>query len=213
MTRIMKRMILGLWLLMFGSLLLSSCTQNDDNTIALIGTEYYIDDILSVIPDSLQTRFFTAFGSIPEGPVPPNIEGSYVVARKERVGSNVANWNLNAVENNMWLRFSNQHNGIAKMEVKEVAETVTMDTVFICGNGNAFTVYCIENTSLDLDTCYIKVKQGVVMKGLVTGEGLSNFRYANIIMDVQTDAPGAFQVPGTYYIYKDGDGLAANEEW
>ncbi len=76
MTTIMKRIILGLWLLMFGSLLLSSCTKNDDNTIALIGTEYYIDDILSVIPDSLQTRFCAAFGNIPEGPVPPKIEGS-----------------------------------------------------------------------------------------------------------------------------------------
>ena len=203
---------LGLGLLLAGGLALNSCTKNDDNTIVLIGTEYYIDDILTVIPDSLQTQFMNAFGSIPEGPVPPKIEGSYVVARKERVGSNLPDWPLTVVENNMWLRFSGQHNGIVKMEMNEVSETVT-DTVFVCGHDNAFAVYYIENTSLDLDTCYLKVKRGIVMKGLVTEEGLSNFRYANIIMDVETDSPAAFQTPGTYYIYKDGDGLAANEEW
>ena len=197
---------------MFGSLMLSSCTKNDDNTIALIGTEYYIDDILSVIPDSLQTRFLTAFGSIPDGPVPPKIEGSYVMAPKERVGSNVANWPLNVVENNTWLRFSGQHNGIVKMEMNEVSETVT-DTVFVCGQEDAFAVYFIEKLDLDLDTCYLKVKRGTVMKGKVTEQGLSDFRYANIIMEVETDSPSAFQVPGTYYIYKDGDGLAKNEEW
>jgi hypothetical protein len=106
---------------MLGSLALSSCTKNDDNTIALIGTEYYIDDILSVIPSSVQTRFFADFGSIPEGPVPPKVEGSYVMSPKQRVSSNVdvIDWPLNVVENNTWLRFSNQHNGIVKMDLNE----------------------------------------------------------------------------------------------
>jgi hypothetical protein len=212
MTTIMKRIILGLWLLVFGSVLLSSCTKNDDNTIALIGTEYYIDDLLSVIPDSLQTRFFAAFGSIPEGPVPPKIEGSYVMSPKERLGSNLPNWPLSFIENNMWLRFSKQHNGIAKMEVNEVNETVT-DTVFVCGHDNAFTVYCINQTAVDLDTAYFKMKTGTIMKGNVTEEGLDDFRYATIIMDVETNSPNSFNTPGTYFIYKDSDGLAKNEEW
>ena len=71
-----------------------SCTKNDDNTIALIGTEDYIDDILSLIPDSLQTRFLAEFGSIPEGFTPPKIEGSYVMDPKLRVSSNVDGWPL-----------------------------------------------------------------------------------------------------------------------
>ena len=58
-----KQIILSLGLLVAGGMMLSSCTKNDENTIALIGTESYIDDILSVIPDSLQTRFFAEFGS------------------------------------------------------------------------------------------------------------------------------------------------------
>ena len=66
-----NRIILGLWLLLAGGIAMTSCTKNDTSTIVLIGTEYYIDDILSVIPDTLQSKFFAAFGSIPEGPVPP----------------------------------------------------------------------------------------------------------------------------------------------
>ena len=207
-------------LLMLGGLALSSCSKNDDNTIALIGTEYYIDDILSVIPSSVQTRFFADFGSIPEGPVPPKVEGSYVMSPKQRVSSNVAvvDWPINVVENNTWLRFSNQHNGIVKMDLNEATETKT-DTVFVCGNGNAFTVYFIENKEYEMgmggQTYHARVKRGIVMKGQVTSEGLSDFRYATVIMETEDDSNGIFTQypPGSYFIYKDGDGVARNEEW
>lgn len=213
-----KQIILSLWLLVAGGLMLSSCTKNDDNTIVLIGTEYYIDDILSVIPDSLQTRFFAEFGSIPEGPVPPKIEGSYVMNPKQRVSSNVAGWPLQTVEPNMYLRFTRQHNGIAEMDLNEATETKT-DTVFVCGNGSAFAVYFIENKAYEMEidgyTYHVSVKRGIVMKGKVTDAGLSDFRYATILMKSEDDSHGLIsQYPnGSYFIYKDGDGLAKNEDW
>ena len=52
-----KRIILGFGLLLVGSLMLSSCTKNDDNTIVLIGREtpkYGIQDIISVIPEKIK---------------------------------------------------------------------------------------------------------------------------------------------------------------
>lgn len=213
-----KKIILGLWLLLAGGLFLTSCTKNDSDTIVLIGTEYYIDDILTVIPDSLQTRFFAEFGSIPEGPVPPKIEGSYVMAPKQRVSSNVAGWPLQSVEPNMYLRFSNQHNGIVKMDLNEATETQT-DTVFVCGNGNAFAVYFIENKAYDVElnnhVYHAKVKRGIVMKGQMSEEGLRDFRYATVIMKSEDDSNGIItQYPnGSYFIYKDGDGISKNEEW
>ena len=201
-----------LGLLMLGSLALSSCTKNDDNTIALIGTEYYIDDILSVIPDSLETQFFAEFDSIPEGPVPPMIEGSYVVSPKQCV------WPVNIVENNMWLRFSKQNNGIVTMDLNEAFETVT-DTVFVCGNSDAFAVYFIEDIQYEIplngQTYHARMKRGIVMKGTVTVDGLSDFRYATIIMESENDSNGQIEPNdiGSYFIYKDGDGVARNEEW
>ena len=207
-------------LLMVVGVAISSCTKNDDTTIALIGTEYYIDDILSVIPSSVQTQFLADFGSIPKGPVPPKVEGSYVMSPKQRVNSSLGagNWPLNIIENNTWLRFTNQHNGIVKMDLNDAVETVT-DTVFVCGNGNAFAVYFIENKAFEMEidgqTIHARVKQGVVMKGQVVEEGLSDFRYATIIMESEDDSNGLIGLydSGTYFIYKDGDGIAKNEEW
>lgn len=215
-----RKIIFVLGLLMICGLALTCCTKNGENTIVLIGTEYYIDDILSVIPDSLQTSFSADFGSIPEGPVPPKIEGSYVVNPKQRVSSNLTEyeWPLQTVEPNMYMRFANQHNGIVKMDLNEATETVT-DTVFVCGNGSAFAVYFIENKSYEIElggqTYHAKVKRGIVMKGQVIEDGLKDFRYATIIMNSEDDSNGLIaQYPqGSYFIYKDGDGLAKREVW
>ena len=213
-----KKIIFGLWLLLAGGLVLTSCTKNDESTIVLIGTEYYIDDIVSVIPDSLQSKFFAAFGSIPEGPVPPKVEGSFVMSPKQRVASNVESWPMQTVEPNVYMRFSGQHNGIVAMDLNEATETFT-DTVFVCGSGNAFAVYFIENKAYEMEidghTYHVSVKRGIVMKGKVTDAGLSDFRYATILMKSEDDSHGLIsQYPnGSYFIYKDGDGLAKNEDW
>jgi hypothetical protein len=214
----MNRIILSLWLFLAGGVALTSCTKNDATTISLIGTEYYIDDILSVIPDSLEARFLSDFGSIPDGPVPPKIEGSYMMNPKQRVSSNVAEWPLQAVEPNVYLRFSKQHNGIVTMDLNEATETKT-DTVFVCGNSNAFTVYFIENKAYDVQvdnhTYHVRMKRGIIMKGAVSDRGLSNFRYATIIMETEDDSGGLIgqYENGSYFIYKDGDGTAENQEW
>ena len=140
------------------------------------------------------------------------------MAPKQRVSSNVAGWPLQSVEPNMYLRFSNQHNGIVKMDLNEATETQT-DTVFVCGNGNAFAVYFIENKAYDVElnnhVYHAKVKRGIVMKGQMSEEGLRDFRYATVIMKSEDDSNGIItQYPnGSYFIYKDGDGISKNEEW
>lgn len=214
-----KKTILALWLVMAGCLAFSACMKNEGKTIVLIGTEYYIDDILSVIPDSLQVGFRASFGDIPEGPIPDSINGSYVMSPKQRVHSNLNNniWPTSVVEPNVYLSFSGQHNGIVAMDLTEETENVT-DTVFVMGNGNAFTVYFIEDKTYDFpfdnNTYHVSVKRGVIMKGKVTDRGLADFQYASIILDAKDDSQGVLEQygPGTYFIYKDGDGLAKRIE-
>ena len=213
-----NRVILGLWLLMAGGMVLTSCTKNDESTIVLIGTEYYIDDILSVIPDSVQTRFLSEFGTIPEGPVPPKIEGSFVMNPKQRVSSNVDGWPLQAIEPNVYMRFTGQHNGIVAMDLNEATETMT-DTVFVCGSGQNFAVYFIENKAYEMEvnghTYHSRMKRGVVMKGEMVEAGLKNFRFAAIVMETEDDSGGLIGQydNGSYFIYKDGDGTAESQEW
>lgn len=205
-----KLAIWALGLVAAGSLMMASCTKNDDNTIVVIGTEYYIDDILSAVPDSLQTQFFADFGSVPTGAIPPKIEGSYVMDPKQRVSSNLDGWPANTIEPNVYLRFAKQHNGIVNMDLNETTETVT-DTVFICGNGNNFAVYFVEDKDYEIGW----MKRGVIMKGKMTADGLADFRYATIVMETEDHSGGQFGLypVGSYFIYKDGNGLAENLDW
>lgn len=206
----MKRNRAYFWLFLAAGLMLASCTKNDDSTIALIGTEYYIKDILSVIPDSLQTKFFANFGSIPEGPVPPKIGGSYRMNPKRRVANN-AGLPVPADEPPMFLRFSSQHNGVVAIDLNDPTETFT-DTVFIQGNGQDFAVYFIEDKVIENFSVPVKMKRGVIMKGRVTDAGLADFCYATIVLGKE-DELNQLANPGSYYIYKDGDGNAERFDW
>ena len=213
-----KRNIRSLFFILVGALLLSSCTKNDDNTIVLIGEEFYIDDILTVIPDTLKPAFDAVFGDIPQGAVPPKIEGSCVVDTKERVYSNVSTWPLSVLEPNVYLRFSWQHNGVAQMDLNEATEQYT-DTVFVMGNHHDFTVYYVENKAYKVPfnghNYHVKVKRGIIMTGTVGVTGYGNFKIASVIMEADDDSNGILSqyAPGSFFIYKDGDGVAEYLDW
>lgn len=209
--------LMGLALVLFG-MMFASCTKNDETTIVLIGEELYIDDILTVIPDTLKPAFDAVFGTIPEGPVPPKIEGSYVVDPKQRVSTNVDIWPLTVVEPNVYLKFSEQHNGVVTMDLNEATEQMT-DTVFVMGHNNDFTIYFVEDKAYDVpfgeQSFHVRVKRGIIMKGTVASNGLSDFKIASIIMEAEDDSHGVIgqYAPGSFFVYRDGNGLAENFEW
>lgn len=193
------------------------CTKNDLSTIVPVGTESYIDDILTVIPDSLRADFFRDFGELNEGAIPDSIEGSFVVAPKERYKSNSPQWPTTVTEPNMYMRFSRQHNGVVVVRLGEGTSQVT-DTAFVMGNGDLFTAYYIEDKTYDVNfdahTYVVRTKRGVIMKGQMTEEGIRDFYFANIIMEMSDNSNGVLtlQEPGSYFIYKDGDDIARRED-
>ncbi|MCR5659624.1 MAG: hypothetical protein K6G25_09930 [Bacteroidales bacterium] len=209
---------LGALALVLVGMMFASCTKNDDNTIVLIGEELYIDDILTVIPDTLKPAFNSFFGAIPDGPVPPDIEGSYVVDPKQRISTNVSDWPLTVVEPNVYLKFTDQNNGVVTMDLNEATEQMT-DTVFVRGAGKDFSVYFVENKSYDLpflgQTYRVRVKRGIIMKGTVVSNGLANFAIASIIMEAEDNSQGLLDqyAPGSFFVYRDGDSMAENFEW
>lgn len=223
-----KHILWGLGLLMAGGIVLGSCTKDNDNTnnssnktIVPIGTEDYIVDILSIIPDSLETKFFREFGTIPEGFVPPKIEGSYKMNPKQRVSSNYPGFSTNVdEENDVYVRFTEQINELVKLDLKEDENVeVHTDRVFVRGDGDAFVAYCVENKKiepvLNEVTYHVEIERAIVMKGRITSDGISDFRYATIILDSEDDYNGvtASLEKGYYYIYKDGDGIAEKFDW
>ncbi len=209
---------IGILALVLFGMVFASCTKNDENTIVLIGEERYIDDILTVIPDTLKPMFDAVFGSIPQGPVPPKIEGSFVVDPKQRVSSNVSIWPLTVIEPNLYLRFTDQHNGVVAMDLNEATEQLT-DTVFVMGHHKDFTIYFVEDKSYDVpfnaQSFHVRVKRGVIMKGTMNDNGMANFSIASIIMEAEDDSGGLLgqYAPGSFFVYRDGNGLAEYLDW
>lgn len=203
-----KGIIFGFLLMMTSSIILSSCIkENNGETIALIGDEYYIRDILKVIPDSLQNKF-EALLDMPQGAVPDSLGDScsYVVSPNMLVSTNLWNMSSPIAQPDVYMRFSKQHNGIVVMELAETTMQKT-DTAYVMGNNNDFTVYYIEEKTLDLG---ITVKRGVIMCGKLTSNGLSDFRMVFVVLEAEGEqAPR----PGSYYYYEDRDGLAERCEW
>lgn len=199
------------------SLPLASCTKNNVGTIVLIGEESYVVDMLAAIPDSLKVDFMEMFGSLPDGPVPPCIEGGYVITPKVRFASNLANWLADIPEPDTYVRFDNQHNGMASLALNGASET-HVDTVFVMGCDSWYSVCFIEEKNYEVvlqeGNCHVNLSQGVVMKGQVTRDGIRDLTYATIILDMDADAEDAeLYAPGTFFIWKDGDGIAERFDW
>lgn len=187
-----------------------ACTKNDSTTLILLGTEYYVEDILNAVPDTLREAFEQHFGEVPQGYVPPKIEGNYVIAPKQRCFSNHLDWPLSVVEPNMWLQFTNQHNRVVEINLAEALDMFT-DTVYITGYDNMFTVYYQEYKTVVLEENEATMKRGVIIKGEMCDDGMKNLYFANIIMDVIGDVSNELISPGQFFIYRDGDGLARKE--
>lgn len=202
-----KRIIICVVLILSGSVLLNSCIkENNGQTIALIGTEYYIDDILSVIPDSLQGKFSTMFEGYHEGTIPDKLEGSYVVHPNMLISTNLQ-IPTPRLDPDITMRFSKQNNGTMMIELYEEASLQATEPAFVMGNNKDLTVYFIEEKSLGQST---HAKRGVVMAGKLTDQGLAQLRMAFVILESEGEyAP----LPGTYYYYEDGNRLAEPCDW
>lgn len=193
------------------SLLLLSCTKNDDTTVILLGEEAYIEKITDVIPDTLQHVFEEYFGTIPSGYIPPNVEGEYIISPKQRIFSNVPedNWPLDIIEPDINITMSRQHNRECILQLKEATETLT-DTVYITGYDNLFTVYYTEEKTLQHSGYEHYITRNVIFKGEMTDYGIKNLKIASIIVNASDNSHGNMiqYKRGDFFLYEDGDNLS-----
>lgn len=193
------------------SLLLLSCTKNDDTTVILLGEEAYIEKITDVIPDTLQHVFEEYFGTIPSGYIPPNVEGEYIISPKQRIFSNVPedNWPLDIIEPDIDITMSKQHNRECILQLKEATETLT-DTVYITGYDNLFTVYYTEEKTLQHSGYEHYITRNVIFKGEMTDYGIKNLKIASIIVNADDNSHGNMiqYKRGDFFLYEDGDNLS-----
>ena len=110
---------------------LSGCQKNngDGNDIILLGKELYVVPLGNILPDSLKLVFPAYFGNIPQGYIPPNIEGEYAISKKEFCHSNFIDLSDTL---DIHLRITYQHNRVACVKLHE-GSIVCTDTAFVMG--------------------------------------------------------------------------------
>lgn len=178
-----------------------------DSTI-LLGTESYVKKLTDMIPEQWQDDFWTYYGEIPQGYIPPNIEGEYAISPKQFVYSNFIDL---YGDFDMYLKVTDQHNRVATVEFYE-GETLCTDTAYIMGTKQNFSLYFEEKRTMDFNGDLSSVKRVVLFTGEKTPEGIKHLRFGSIILEVRESVSpfiGSF-VPGWFFIYRDQDGLAEN---
>jgi hypothetical protein len=190
----------------------SSCTKENDNngTVILLGREAYVVPMSEMIPDTLRDKFLMQMGNPPEGFIPPNIEGEYLISEKQFCHSNFVDL---SDHEDMHLRVTNQHNRVANVEFHEGA-TVYTDTAFIMGSGQRFTIYMLEKRDMFFYSSY-SMTRCVVITGEKTEGGIKDLWCGSIVLAADNGGDpflGTFK-PGWYFIYKDKDGMSENCHW
>ena len=190
-----------------------SCQKDGPKgTIVLMGEEKYVKELKELITiDSLKNVFPAQFGDMPEGLIPPNIEGEYFIDSLQLIHSNYA---ITENASEIHLEISRQHNRVAVIRLFQGTEAST-DTAYIKGSGNSFTLYFTERKEIEFQGAHFSVKRFVVFSGEKTPQGIRNLKYGSIVLDSDyqlTPFVGPF-TPGADFIYRDADGFSENDTW
>ena len=208
-TRILfAKLLLGILVV----LSMASCKKlmDGDEAIILIGTEDYVKPLREMIPDSLRTKVPALFGSMPEGYIPPNIEGDYKIEKQFRY----SNFIDLSDDLDLHLRVRDQHNRVAVVDFDE-GGIVRTDTAFVMGSGAQFSLYFEEERNMVFMGNHSRVTRCVIFTGKKTDEGIKNLFFGNVILaatEGENPFIGTF-IPGWYFIYKDRDGMSVNTDW
>ena len=209
----MKKMFIILTTAVYVFFAMTQCKKastEGDSTI-LLGTESYVKKLKDMIPEQWQDDFWTYYGEIPQGYIPPNIEGEYAISPKQFVYSNFVDL---YGDFDMYLKITDQHNRVATVEFYE-GENLRTDTAYMMGSKQNFSLYFEEKRTMDFNGDLSSVKRVVLFTGEKTPEGIKHLRFGSIILEVRESVSpfiGSF-VPGLFFIYRDQDGLAENCHW
>lgn len=173
-----------------------------------------IDDI---VPKDIQDKM-EPYIPIYKGATPPNIEGTIFVDPLEAVfcedyANNSGGYAPGTIVNSMYLRFSNQNPIYNTIDIDEVSvsgsQTATGTGAFISGTGNNFTAFF--NTSGV--SSGISTRTALVVSGTKTSTGISNLKYAFVMVEKGSDPNHVLMEEGVFRVFQDQDGMSNYTTW
>ena len=185
-----------------------ACTSNGSDTV-IVPSAPASTIIAAAIPDSIQTKMEN-YIPIYEGSTPPVITGTYVISPEKLVYATDDISTLTSF-NDTYIRFSDQNTTTnrAVYDERQGTSTAHSDDVLVIGSGNNFTAYFVSTGT----SSGIYVKTTTVISGTKTTSGISGLRYAFVMVDKGADPNDTLVAVGTFRVFKDNDGLAANAVW
>jgi hypothetical protein len=190
-------------LLAFSCFNFVSCTKDDDK--GKIPS--------SVIPDAIREKVENLM-PLHTGKKPPEISGEYLVNSAILVGSSL---DSDASDINKPDFFSAMYFAIIKLSDGKLtyqdnnsASPNDNINVTVVGEKNNFTAYFIMSSVNEEISS--SAKESVIISGTMTSSGISDFRYAFIMLE-KTDPQDKLVPTGTYRVFKEGDGLAEKHNW
>lgn len=146
------------------------------------------------------------------GTTPPLVNGTYLCNPSVMTYSSI-DGDMDEGYNfaDMLFRFLNQNtaNNTLDYEEKQGEAQSSGKGYFISGSGVNFTVFFnITGTSYG-----IHIKTATVISGTKSGSGISNYRYAFLLLEKGADPDDKLVDVGTIRVFKDGNELASNANW
>lgn len=189
---------------------LTGCLKEGADTIALpLGK---IPD--GVIPIAIRDQF-EQYMPIYEGIAPPRIVGEYLAQPLTLVFTSDYNFDVGHVFAPQYFAFESQSSsGMARYKERQGGGETEAPNVYVVGEGNNFTAYFIStsaNYSSDGELRSTS-KMSTIMSGTLTNEGISNYRYAFIMLE-KDDPNHILMEVNEYRVFEDGDGLVDLYDW
>ena len=195
------------------SVAFTECSKQtaESDIVVLLGTESYVKPLSEFMIEDIADDFESHYGSIPEGYIPPNVEGEYLISPTKFHYSNIGIFSDNP---DIHLRITNQHNRIATVELDDRG-IIKIDTAYLMGKGPDFTLYFSETREMNYFGSSSQVERCVIIKGEKSDNGIKHLQIGLIILKAsQSSNPwiGNFQT-GDYFIYYDGNYMSDNCDW
>ena len=179
---------------------INSC-KNDDG--AYEGLNKNIQDI---VPEEILNSMIEMGMPVNRGNAPPILEGSYIASPFVLKKSNIENDNTGRQFSDFLFKLYNQNNSNQSIHFDYIngPEKGTGYGGFVAGSDNSFTVFLSVESTVNGNVAQVLF----VLSGEMGSEGITNFYYANFMVDNGGNPGGYFIGDGKGRIIYDSDGLS-----
>jgi len=183
-----------------------ACKKDGDKGSDLLDANGLPKPVNTIVSEEILNTMKSLGITINTGDNPPIISGTYLASPFILKGTNVpGDYSIGTAFSDYSATFSNQNNDNLSITFSYAgsSETGTGIGSYISGNGNSFTVFAKTNSTYNGSAAELIQ----VISGTITTNGISNFYYANFMLNNNGDNTNWIG-NGTGRVLYDSDGLS-----